>query len=555
MKYGFDLENDEQGNLFSIQIYDPTSNTADVYHIPSKFKYEVDKEMAVDGGESFDMKDLLDLIENNQFVGHNLYYDDQMIFANFGMHLDIVGDSFIQALMTDQKQISLKELAKNELEVESWGTWDQFKWEAEKISAPQIHYGACDAKYAFLLERYFQEKYEKTLQFAYKLELRLIKVLNEMCYLGARVDNEVFESNFKALESELEGMQKKLFEMAGREIKINSSKDVAVYLFEERGLKPTLRTPKGAPSTSKEALEFLRPDPFVELLIELKHYDNVFRTMGTIEKYLDENNIIHPNYKPLSIHGLSGRIYSENPSINQWPWELREAIVPEEGNKFFYLDIKAAEVALSCFIAEEEELMQVYREGGDIYAYIAKKLLQKDEVSEKEREKIKIFVLSTIYGSEGSAVARALNTTDEKAKILISRFRENFKIEESRQKYIERLKSTGYATTLINRRKRVWEVFSKTPKEVEKGLRRGWNFQTQTGLADFVKCSLVRFHERLKVGRIVTTVFDSILFEVPEDHDMETFRTFCSEQLTFKVKNRELKFEFDLIESKKWIKS
>ena len=53
--------------------------------------------------------------------------------------------------------------------------------------------------------------------------------------------------------------------------------------------------------------------------------------------------VLHPEYKIVGFDGTS-RVYSANPSLSQIPKILRHAIIPHEGNKFLYVDCKAAEV-------------------------------------------------------------------------------------------------------------------------------------------------------------------------------------------------------------------
>jgi DNA polymerase I-like protein with 3'-5' exonuclease and polymerase domains len=68
---------------------------------------------------------------------------------------------------------------------------------------------------------------------------------------------------------------------------------------------------------------------------------------------------IHPDYKVVGYDGTS-RVYSTNPSLSQIPKVLRYAIVPHEGNKFLYADLKAAEVYILVKWAKCESLIDAY---------------------------------------------------------------------------------------------------------------------------------------------------------------------------------------------------
>ena len=87
------------------------------------------------------------------------------------------------------------------------------------------------------------------------------------------------------------------------------------------------------------------------------------------------------------------RVYSSNPSLSQIPKILRYSIVPHEGNKFLYADLKAAEVYILVKWAKCESLIDAYESGEDLYTYIAQKVMGKETIGketviDKQKEKI-----------------------------------------------------------------------------------------------------------------------------------------------------------------------
>ena len=130
---------------------------------------------------------------------------------------------------------------------------------------------------------------------------------------------------------------------------------------------------------------------------------------------------IHPEYKIVGFDGTS-RVYSGNPSLSQIPKILRHAILPHEGKKFLYADLKAAEVYILVKWAKCESLIDAYEAGQDLYTFIAQKVLNKESIDSNERDTMKVVVLSILYGSEGSSAARALHITEEEAKALVDKF-------------------------------------------------------------------------------------------------------------------------------------
>ena len=140
---------------------------------------------------------------------------------------------------------------------------------------------------------------------------------------------------------------------------------------------------------------------------------------------------IHPEYKIVGFDGTS-RVYSGNPSLSQIPKILRHAVIPHEGNKFMYVDLKAAEVYILCKWAKCQVLIEAYENGQDLYTFIAQTVLHKQTIDKNERDTMKVVVLSILYGSEGSSAARALHITEEEAKALLDNY-----IPDTGDEYLE----------------------------------------------------------------------------------------------------------------------
>ena len=136
--------------------------------------------------------------------------------------------------------------------------------------------------------------------------------------------------------------------------------------------------------------------------------DNIYKTL-------------HPDYKIVGYDGTS-RVYSGNPSLSQIPKILRYAVIPHDGNKFLYTDLKAAEVYVLVRWSKCTPLVHTYETGGDLYTHIAKVVLGKESITTEERDTIKVVVLSILYGSTGYSASRTLHITEEEAKGMVDVF-------------------------------------------------------------------------------------------------------------------------------------
>ena len=238
------------------------------------------------------------------------------------------------------------------------------------------------------------------------------------------------------------------------------------------------------------------------------------------------NKVIHPEYKIVGFDGTS-RVYSGNPSLSQIPKVLRHAVIPHEGYKFLYVDLKAAEVYILIKWAKCQSLIDVYESGEDLYTVIAQKVLNKESIEKEERETIKSVVLSVLYGSEGSSAARILHISEEEAKAFVDKFM--FCYPE-----IANFQTKAYAYTVEHG---YTQSFYFRPRILKEDLangdtsrkRQAVNSATQNTCADCLKLCVGNFNPNGKDIRFVTTVFDSVLFEVPLNFTIVEARDFLSE--------------------------
>lgn len=89
------------------------------------------------------------------------------------------------------------------------------------------------ALYEALPEKLAQNGMEKLY---YEIELPLCRVLAEMEYAGVKADQMALISFGNMLQSRIEAAQQTIFDFAGREFNINSTKQLGEILFDELGL-------------------------------------------------------------------------------------------------------------------------------------------------------------------------------------------------------------------------------------------------------------------------------------------------------------------------------
>ena len=233
---------------------------------------------------------------------------------------------------------------------------------------------------------------------------------------------------------------------------------------------------------------------------------------------------IHPEYKIVGFDGTS-RVYSGNPSLSQIPKILRHAIIPHDGNKFLYVDLKAAEVYILVKWAKCYSLIDAYESGEDLYTFIAQKVMGKESISKDERDTMKVVVLSILYGSEGGSAARVLHISEEEAKALVDKFMLAFpEIAQFQSKAYNYTVEHGYTQSFYFRPRILKEDLSNNDASRK---RQSVNSAIQNTCADALKICIGQ-HDPMSPIKFVTTVFDSVLFEVPINYTDDEAKDFLT---------------------------
>ena len=104
----------------------------------------------------------------------------------------------------------------------------------------------------------------------YDIDMPTIEVLSNMQWNGMHVDEDELNSFGKELTEKLDILTKIIYEMAGEEFNINSTKQLGEILFEKMKL-PVIKKTKNGYSTDVDVLEKLKgEDPIIEKILDYR---------------------------------------------------------------------------------------------------------------------------------------------------------------------------------------------------------------------------------------------------------------------------------------------
>ncbi|MDR1733325.1 MAG: DNA polymerase I [Oscillospiraceae bacterium] len=361
-----------------------------------------------------------------------------------------------------------------------------------------------------------------------EIEIPLARVLAQMEHDGVQVEAERIRAFGVELEERIEQITAQIRPYAGEELNLNSPKQLAVLLYDKLGLSPGRKTKTGARSTDAETLEALAEEhPVVSMILEYRtltklkstYADGLLAVIGT-------DGRIHSKFNQTDTR--TGRLSSSEPNLQNIPIrrslgaELRRCFVAAEGCILLDADYSQIELRVLAALAEEENMLEAFRQGADIHTDTAARVfgLPRDMVTPILRSRAKAVNFGIIYGIGAYSLAKDIGSTFGEAKRIIDTYFAKYpKIKAYRECLIAKAKETGYAETAFNRRRPLPELHNTNPALRAFGERVATNMPIQGTAADIIKVAMVKTAARLKAeglsARIVLQVHDELIVEAP----------------------------------------
>jgi DNA polymerase-1 len=347
---------------------------------------------------------------------------------------------------------------------------------------------------------------------------------------GVKIDMERLKDISKELERELDGIQRRIYFLAGEEFNINSPKQLSRILFQNLGFQPKKKTKTGF-STELSILEELAESH--ELPREVLNYRSLSKMKTTYVDVLPglvnpRTGRVHTSFNQTTT--ATGRLSSSEPNLQnipvrgEWGRRIREAFIAEEGNILLSADYSQIELRILAHLSQDEGLLEAFRNDLDIHARTASELFEIpiDKVTPDMRRIAKTVNFGVIYGISPFGLSEALGIPRDDAKKYIEQY---FDRHPGVKRYIEETLevavSRGYVTTLFGRKRAIPELKSKNPNTRQQGERFAINSPVQGTAADIIKIAMINiwksFNDRHLKAKMILQVHDELLFELQKE--------------------------------------
>lgn len=376
------------------------------------------------------------------------------------------------------------------------------------------------------------------------VELPLSDLLYKMEVSGFKIDSTALFSLGEKYAKEIAELQQEIREKLGEiDLNVNSPKQLGVVLFEKLQLAKGKKTKSGY-STTAEILESMENlHPAIPLILKFRQLQKLHSTYIEGFKPLIEkpSGLIHTSFNQTVT--ATGRLSSKEPNLQNIPVrddmgkELRKFFVPKSEDRILIgADYSQIELRLLAAFSNCKSLIDAFISGKDIHAQTASKVfgVPLDEVSQKMRSSAKAVNFGIIYGISEYGLAKNLKIENYQAREYInSYFKEYPEVKEYMNSNVEFAKKTGYAKTLLKRKRYIKELLSSNFNLRQFGERVAMNMPLQGSSADIIKLAMLGVDRRLKEenlkSELILQVHDELIVDAFKDEEEQVIKILTEE--------------------------
>ena len=361
----------------------------------------------------------------------------------------------------------------------------------------------------------------------------LIAVLLDMETEGVRINEAALRVYGRELDRELLDLEIKIRELGGGNFNPSSPKQLGEILFDHLKLDPeAARTASGQYATSEEVLFKIQDrHPIIPMILEHRMCSKLKSTyVDKLPACIDPaTGRIHTNFAQALTE--TGRLSSSDPNLQNIPirtergQRIREAFVARDADHVLLsADYSQIELRVMAALSKDPVMLEAFRRGADIHTETATRVygVLPALVTPQMRSTCKMVNFGIIYGISAFGLSQRLNVPRKQAADLIETYFAQYPgVKAYMDQVIADARETGYAKTLLGRRRFLRDIVSRNGTTRQAAERNAINTPVQGSAADLIKLAMVRVQRELKQHRLKTKmvlqIHDELLFDVPKD--------------------------------------
>jgi DNA polymerase-1 len=365
------------------------------------------------------------------------------------------------------------------------------------------------------------------------IEIPLIKVLADMEMSGVLVDEKRLNELSKKFEKSMKALETDIYKEAGEEFNINSTKQLAVILFDKLKM-PVIKKTKTGYSTDVSVLTKLAEVYEFKVPKDILRFRSLAKLKSTYTDALvslinPDTKRIHTSYNQTVTS--TGRLSSSDPNLQNIPVRSEEGkliretfIAGGEGKVLISADYSQVELRILADFSGDEIMLASFENNEDVHTRTAAEVFEifPQMVTPDMRRAAKVINFGLIYGMSAFGLSQELKITPALAKKYIDGYFNKYKkVKAYIDKMVENAHKNGYVTTLFNRRLNLPDINSRNRNVMQMAERNAINAPIQGTAADIIKIAMINLYSKMKSkrlkSRMLLQVHDELVFEVVKD--------------------------------------
>jgi DNA polymerase I len=402
-------------------------------------------------------------------------------------------------------------------------------------------YSAEDADFCLRLKHCLEEKLGDAEPLFKNLEMPLLPILAEMEGEGIRIEKSILRNYGTELGKELEYIQAKTYKLVGHEFNLSSTQQLQKVLFEERKLKPDKKTKTGYSTDVAVLEELAREDEVPALILRHRTLSKLKSTyVDSLPVLADKDSRLHTNF--VQTGTATGRLSSREPNLQNIPIRdeegrrIREAFTAKPGCLLISADYSQIELVVLAHLSGDKNLLSSFIEGKDVHARTASLIfgMEEKDIQSEQRRIAKTINFGVMYGMSAFRLANELNISRTEAAAFIEAYFKTYAgVRDFIESLIKKTEETGYASTIMGRRRFIPAINSRNKTEKAAAERIAVNTPIQGSAADIVKTAMLNLDKALAAAnspaKLLLQVHDELILECPKEKAKETAELVRSE--------------------------
>ena len=364
------------------------------------------------------------------------------------------------------------------------------------------------------------------------IDYPLVPVLAIMERNGAPINSAALKEIGDFAQKELDGLEARIFALAGEEFNIGSPAQLGRILFEVLELPHGKKNQRGYSTDASVLKKLAEVHELPALVLQYREFAKIKNT------YIDQLPVIASRYGDGRVHTsfnetvtATGRLSSSDPNLQNIPVRtdfgrrIRECFgVLDSDSVFVSADYSQIELRLLAHLSGDEHLIAAFNSGEDFHANTAARVfgVAVQDVTPAMRSQAKAVNFGIVYGQQAFGLAQTLEIPMAEAKGMIDRYFEAYPgVRAYLDSTVEEAARKGYAQTMFGRRRYIPELKAKNAVQRGFGERTAMNHPMQGSAADIIKMAMDQVMRRLVQGgfrsKLLLQVHDELDLSVPED--------------------------------------